>query len=79
MNRFDFPIEYSFDSETNSVIATVPDLNYISSFGKNFTEAEQNVTEAILAYLEALKMDGLPLPICSQKSTGTMLVVELVA
>ncbi|MDJ0601517.1 MAG: type II toxin-antitoxin system HicB family antitoxin [Crocosphaera sp.] len=78
MNRFEFSIEYSFDSETNSVIATVPDLNYISSFGKDFAEAEKNVTEAVLAYLEALKIDGLPLPISAKKSTGTMLVVELV-
>ena len=60
MNRFEVSIEYGFDVETNSVIATVPDLNYISSFGKDFAEAEKNVTEAVLAYLEALKMDGLP-------------------
>lgn len=78
MDRFEFPIEYSFDVETNSVIATVPELNYISSFGKDFAEAEKNVTEAVLAYLEALKIDGQPLPICPKKSTGTMLVVELV-
>jgi predicted RNase H-like HicB family nuclease len=79
MNRFEFPVEYSFDVETNSVIATVPDLNYISSFGKDFTEAENNVMEAVLAYLEALKMDGLPLPNYPKKSTGTMLIIELVA
>lgn len=59
MKRLEFPVEYSFDVETNSVVATVPDLNYISSFGKDFAEAERNVSEAILAYLEALKMDGL--------------------
>lgn len=59
MNRLEFPVEYSFDVETNSVIATVPDLNYISSFGKDFTEAENNITEAVLAYLEALKSDRL--------------------
>ncbi|MEA5508924.1 type II toxin-antitoxin system HicB family antitoxin [Crocosphaera sp. UHCC 0190] len=79
MNRLEFPVEYSFDVETNSVIATVPDLNYISSFGKDFTEAEQNVIEAVLAYLEALKMDGLPIPSCPKKSTGTVLLIELVA
>ncbi|MEA5534907.1 type II toxin-antitoxin system HicB family antitoxin [Crocosphaera sp. XPORK-15E] len=62
MKRLEFPVEYSFDVETNSVVATVPDLNYISSFGKDFAEAEQNVSEAILTYLEALKMDGLPIP-----------------
>lgn len=79
MNRLEFPVEYSFDVETNSVIATVPDLNYISSFGKDFTEAENNITEAVLAYLEVFKMDGLPLPNYPKKSTGNMLIIELVA
>ncbi|MDJ0601242.1 MAG: type II toxin-antitoxin system HicB family antitoxin [Crocosphaera sp.] len=79
INRLEIPVEYSFDSETNSVIATVPDLNSISSFGKDFTEAEQNIIEAVLAYLEALEMDGLPIPNCPKKSRGTVLLIELVA
>ena len=37
MNRLEFPVEYSFDRENHSVIATVPDLNHISSFGQDFT------------------------------------------
>lgn len=79
MNRLEFPVEYSFDLETHSVIATVPDLNHISSFGKDFTEAEHNITKAVLAYLETLKIDNLPLPIPPQKATGTLLAIELVA
>ena len=79
MNRLEFPVEYSFDLDSNSVIATVPDLNYVSSFGKDFAEAEQNVIEAVLAYLEALKKDNLPLPATPTKSSGTMLVIELVS
>jgi predicted RNase H-like HicB family nuclease len=30
--------------------------------GKDFTEAEYNITEAVLAYSETLKMDDLALP-----------------
>ena len=55
MDRLEFPVEYSFDIDSNMVISTIPQLNYISSFGKDFTEAEKNVTEAVLAYLEALE------------------------
>lgn len=73
MNRLEFPVEYSFDRETHSVIATVSDLNHISSFGQDFTEAEHNITEAVLAYLETLKIDNLPLPNLPQKATGTLL------
>ena len=62
MNRLELPVEYSFDIDSNLVIATVPDLNYISSFGKDFAEAAKNVIEAVLAYLEALKKDNLPIP-----------------
>ncbi|MDJ0580984.1 type II toxin-antitoxin system HicB family antitoxin [Crocosphaera sp.] len=78
MNRLELPVEYSFDIDSNLVIATVPDLNYISSFGKDFAEAEKNVIEAVLAYLEALKQDNLPIPDFPKKSSATMLLIELV-
>ncbi len=78
MNRLEFAVEYSFDAETGSVVAIVPHLNYVSSFGRDFAEAEHNVIEAVLAYLEALKKDGLPLPQSHPVTTGTVLVIELV-
>ncbi len=62
MKRLEFRIEYSFDSESGVVTATVPELNYISSFGQDFAEAERNVMEGVMAYLEALQKDGLPIP-----------------
>ena len=40
MKRLELRIEYSFDAESNVVIATVPDFNWVSSFGENFVEAE---------------------------------------
>jgi predicted RNase H-like HicB family nuclease len=73
MDRLELPIEYSFDTDSNMIIATIPQLNYISSFGKDFTEAEKNITEAILAYLEALEKDNLPIPKI-KKSLGTVLI-----
>jgi hypothetical protein len=78
MDRLEFPVEYSFDIDSNMVIATIPQLNYISSFGQDFAEAEKNVTEAVLAYLEALEKQGLPIPKI-QKKSGTVLIVELVS
>lgn len=78
MKRLEFRIEYSFDVESGVVIATMPELNHVSSFGKDFAEAESNVMEAVLAYLEALQQDGLPLPEPTP-ATGTVLVVDLVA
>jgi len=78
IKRLEFQIEYSFEAESNAVIATVPELNWVSSFGKDFAEAETNVIEAVLAYLEALQINGLPLPE-PRKTTGTVLVVDLAA
>ncbi len=78
MNRLELSVEYSFDFETGSVVAIVPELNYISSFGKDFTEAESNVIEAVLAYLEALEKDGLLLPQTKPVNRGTVLIIELV-
>jgi predicted RNase H-like HicB family nuclease len=54
MNPLELAVEYNFDFETGTVMAIVPELNYISSFGKDFTEAETNIIEAVLAYLEVL-------------------------
>ncbi len=50
----EYKIEYNFDPETRFVTGVVPALNYLSSFGANFAEAEKNITEAIEAYLESL-------------------------
>jgi len=73
-----FRVEYSFDIESGVVIATVPELNYVSSFGQDFAEAESNVMEAVLAYLEALHKDGLPIPEI-KPTPGTVLVVDVAA
>ena len=78
MQRLEFAVEYSYDRESGVFVATLPELGYVSSFGKTFAEAERNVTEAALAYLEALLEGGLPLP-QSQPASGTVLVVDLAA
>lgn len=78
MDRLELPVEYSFDFDSKMVIATILQLNYISSFGKDFKEAEKNITEAVLAYLEALEKEGLTISNI-EKSLGTVLIVELVS
>jgi predicted RNase H-like HicB family nuclease len=75
MKRLEFKVGYSFDKETGMVTATVPESNYVSSFGET---AEPNISEAVLAYLEALQRDNQPLPV-SQLTSGTILALELSA
>lgn len=77
--RLEFPIEYSFDPEGQVIIATVPSLNHISSFGRDFAEAENNIIEAVLAYIESLQKDELPITQNRHSTTGTILAIELVA
>ena len=77
--RLEFPIEYSFDPEGQVIIATVPSLNHISSFGKDFAEAENNIIEAVLAYIESLQKDELPIIQNHHPTMGTILAIELVA
>lgn len=50
--EYNFRIEYEVDKKTGRVIATIPELNNVSSFGDTFAEAEANVKEAALCYLE---------------------------
>jgi len=53
--QYEYKIEYEIDAKTKQVVATIPELNHISSFGKTFAEAEANVKEAALCYAEALQ------------------------
>ena len=53
-NEFQYKIEYEADKETGQVVATIPELNHVSSFGDTFAEAEANVREAALGYAEVL-------------------------
>jgi len=78
MSRLEFEVEYSVDGASGQFVATLPGLGYISSFGATFEEAEANIMEAALAYLEALQKEGMPLP-QPEQSTGTVLVLELAA
>ena len=67
----EYRVIYEFDRETGQVMATVPELNYISSFGANFAEAEQNILEAVAAYLEALHAEGQLPHRCGAGPQGT--------
>jgi predicted RNase H-like HicB family nuclease len=66
-----YKIEYAFDKETGKVTATIPELNHVSSYGDNFEEAEKNIREAALCYLEALEKDKKPVPKGSASIEGT--------
>lgn len=71
----EYRVIYEFDQETGQVMATVPELDYVSSFGADFAEAEQNIMEAVAAYLETLLAEGQPLPRSGQEGEGTFLRV----
>ncbi|MFZ2522077.1 MAG: type II toxin-antitoxin system HicB family antitoxin [Minisyncoccia bacterium] len=71
--EFEYKIEYEADSETGQVVATVPELNHTSSFGNSFAEAEANVREAVLGYLEVLKKEGGEIPKPAFHTEGTYL------
>jgi predicted RNase H-like HicB family nuclease len=71
----EYRVIYEFDQETGQVMATVPELNYISSFGADFAEAERNIMEAVAAYLETLLAEGQLLPRSVREREGTFLRV----
>jgi predicted RNase H-like HicB family nuclease len=54
-----YRVIYEFDAETGQVTATtIPELNHVSSYGRDFEEAERAIKEAAVAYLEALAKEG---------------------
>ena len=81
VKEFAYKIEYEADKDTGQVIATIPELNHISSFGDSFAEAEANVREAALGYLEVLQREhkSFPKPAFSTEGTYLKLLVPVVA
>ena len=51
-----------FEKEGDAYTATVPALNYSSTYGETLDEAREMVKEMIGLYLESLRADGLELP-----------------
>jgi predicted RNase H-like HicB family nuclease len=69
--EYNFRIEYQVDKKNGRVVATIPELNHISSFGDTFAEAEANMKEAVLCYLETLQMERKPIPKSTFHTEGT--------
>lgn len=68
--EFSYKIEYEIDKETAQVVATIPELNHVSSFGDSFAEVEANVREAASGYVEVLlkRHQDVPKPEVDWKS-----------
>ncbi len=43
-------------------VATVPSLNYISTYGESLDEAREMVKDMLALYLQSLQDDGLEIP-----------------
>jgi predicted RNase H-like HicB family nuclease len=50
----EYKVIYSFDKETGHVCAEIPTLNHLSDYGKDFEEAERNISKAVELYLSHL-------------------------
>lgn len=79
--EFSYKIEYEVDKESGQVVATIPELNHVSSFGDTFAEAEANVHEAALGYLEVLakRREEIPKPAFHTEGTYLKLFIPLPA
>ena len=73
--EFEYKIEYEADKKTGDITATIPELNHISSFGFSFAEAESNVREAALGYLEVLRKENKGIPQPAFHTEGTYLKI----
>lgn len=73
--EFEYKIEYEVDKKTGQVMATIPELNHISSFGETFAEAEANVKEAAIGYLEVLQKTKRRIPPRAFHTEGTYLKI----
>lgn len=72
---FEYKVEYGLDRESGHVTATIPELNHISSFGDSFAEAEANIREAALGYMEVMLKEHREIPKPSFHTEGTYLKI----
>lgn len=72
---FNYKIEYTVDKKTGQISATIPELNHLSSFGESFAEAEANVKDAALGYLEVLAKEKKEIPEPAFQTEGTYLKI----
>ena len=72
---FSYKIEYEVDKKSGQVLAAIPELGHVSSFGDSFAEAEANIKEAALGYVEALVKAKREIPEPIFKTEGTYLKV----
>ncbi len=67
-----------FDRDEDGVyIATVPALQGCHSFGHTLAEAEKNIQEAILCYLEGLREVGEEIPVEETPPTPVTKAVQV--
>lgn len=71
--EYAYKIEYETDKKSGMVVATIPELNHVSSFGASFAEAEANVREAAVGYLEVLQKKNKRMPEPAFRTEGTYL------
>lgn len=73
MEEREYKIEYEVEKGSGRVVATIPELGHLSSFGDTFAEAEANVRDAALGYLEVLAREHKEVPASLHKAEGTYL------
>lgn len=62
VNRMKFKVIFEWNDEEGGYTVTVPSLPGCITEGDTFEEALTNSQEAIAGYIEALKIQGRPLP-----------------
>ena len=72
----EYKVIYSFDKETGQVCAEIPVLNHLSDFGKDFKEAEKNITNAADLYLSYLNEKHQKFP-KERSRKGTFIRLQL--
>jgi predicted RNase H-like HicB family nuclease len=73
--EFEYKIEYEIDKKSKKITAVIPELNHISSFGDSFAEAEANIKEAALGYIETVMKEKTEMPKSSFHSEGTYIKI----
>jgi len=72
-----YRVEFETDPQTNTIVVSVPTLNYTADFGRTVEEALERLQQLAQGFLEVLAEQGEPIPPSDPPGEGIYLSLKL--
>ncbi len=74
---YTYHVAFETDPETNTIVVSLPTLNYTADFGSTVEEALERLQTLAQGFLEVLADQGQPIPPSDPPGEGVFLALKL--